>query len=126
MVTKRAIVTPDKHFPLADYAAINVVCKAIDLVKPNIYIDLGDVGEFEGASHWKWSKRKRPPLEYMLPSIEKDIKDVNDGMDIIDEALYKINCKNKHITEGNHDDWCNQFVLQHPYLKEVKFSIKFY
>ena len=45
-VVKRAIVTPDKHFPLADEAAIKVVCKAIELVKPNIYIDLGDTGEW--------------------------------------------------------------------------------
>ena len=26
-VVKRAIVTPDKHFPIADMKAINVVCK---------------------------------------------------------------------------------------------------
>ena len=37
-VIKRAIVTPDKHFPLHDARAINVVCKAIELVKPDIYI----------------------------------------------------------------------------------------
>ena len=112
----RLIATPDKHFPVADYAAINVVCKAIELVKPDCYVDLGDVGEFEGASHWKWAKKKRPPLEYMLPFIEQDIKDVNAGMDIIDEALDKVNCKNKHITEGNHDDWLNKFNHEHPYL----------
>ena len=52
----------------------------------------------------------------MLPSIEQDIKDVNIGMDIIDEALDKVNCKNKHITEGNHDDWLNKFNSEHPYL----------
>ena len=101
---RRAIVTPDKHFPLADMPAINVLCQAIEIVKPDIYIDLGDVGEWEGASHWKWSKRKRPPLEYQLPSIEKDIEDVNKGMDIIDESLDKVNCKTKHMIEGNHDD----------------------
>ena len=39
---KRAIVTPDKHFPLADMSAIRVVCKAIEIVKPSIYVDLGD------------------------------------------------------------------------------------
>ena len=41
-VVNRAVVTPDKHFPLADYDAIKIVCKAIELVKPNIYIDLVD------------------------------------------------------------------------------------
>ena len=43
-VVKRAIVTPDKHFPLADIPAINCVKKAIEIVKPDMYIDLGDVG----------------------------------------------------------------------------------
>ena len=45
-VLRRAIVTPDKHAPIHDKAAINVVCKAIELVKPDIYIDLGDLGEW--------------------------------------------------------------------------------
>ena len=35
-VVKRAIVTPDKHFPLHDQKAINVVCKAIEKVKPDM------------------------------------------------------------------------------------------
>ena len=46
-VIKRAIVTPDKHFPLHDVKSINVLCKTIEIVKPDIYIDLGDVGEWE-------------------------------------------------------------------------------
>jgi len=113
---RRAIVTPDKHFPLADMPAINVVCKTIEVVKPDIYIDLGDVGEWHGCSHWQWKKKKRPPIEYQLPSIEKDIIDVNKGMDIIDESLDKANCKEKYMIEGNHDDWMNRFTDEHPYL----------
>ena len=31
-VVQRAIVTPDKHFPIADKKAVNVVCKAIEMV----------------------------------------------------------------------------------------------
>ena len=118
---RRAIVTPDKHFPLADMPAINVVCQAIEIVKPDIYIDLGDVGEWHGASHWQWKKKKRPPVEYQLPSIEQDIKDVNKGMDIIDESLDKVNCEEKYMIEGNHDDWMNRFTEEHPYL-DYKFK----
>ena len=70
---KRAIVTPDKHFPLADMAAIKVVCKAIEIVKPDIYIDLGDTGEWESFSHWKWKKKKKPPLEYIQPDMDKEL-----------------------------------------------------
>ena len=66
---QRAIVTPDKHFPLADMPAINVVCQAIEIVKPDIYIDLGDVGEWGAFSHWKWKKKKKPPLDYIMPEV---------------------------------------------------------
>ena len=50
-VVKRFIVTPDKHFPLADDSAIGCLIKAIEIVKPSGYIDLGDVGEWESVSH---------------------------------------------------------------------------
>ena len=69
-VVKRVFVTPDKHFPLADKKAISVVRKAIEIVKPDAYIDIGDVGEWHGCSHWQWAKKKRPPLEYQLPFID--------------------------------------------------------
>ena len=53
-VVKRYIVTPDKHFPLHDEAAIKCLVKAIEIVKPTGYVDLGDVGEWHSASHWQW------------------------------------------------------------------------
>ena len=63
---KRAIVTPDKHFPIHDQKAINVVCKAIEIVKPNIYIDLGDTGEWEHFSNhfWKGKNQKYCPRTF--------------------------------------------------------------
>ena len=76
-VVTRVIVTPDKHFPLADKKAISCLTQSIEIVRPDIYIDLGDVGEWHGCSHWQWRKKKRPPLEYQTPFIDKDIKDVN-------------------------------------------------
>jgi hypothetical protein len=121
-VVKRAVVTPDKHFPTADDAAISCVTQAIEIIKPDMYIDLGDVGEWHGASHWQWRKKKRPPLEYQLPFIHQDMDDVNAGMDRIDEALDKAGCKTKHMLEGNHDDWMNRFVDEHPYLSGLKFK----
>ena len=121
-VVKRAIVTPDKHFPLADMSAIGYLKQTIEIVKPDIYIDLGDVGEWHGASHWQWKRKKRPPLEYQLPFIDQDIAEVNAGMDWIDESLDKVNCKTKHMIEGNHDDWMNKFVDEHPFLKGYRFK----
>ena len=121
-VIKRAIATPDKHFPLADMPAINALCKAIEIVKPDIYVDLGDVGEWEAFSHWKWKRKKAPPLEFLIKDFDKDVKAVNAGMDIIDEALDKSGCGKKYITEGNHDDWLNLAVEKYPYIPQYKFA----
>ena len=118
----RAVVTPDKHFPYHDVPAINALCKAIQICKPTIYIDLGDVGEWESFSHWRWKLKKKPPLDYLLPELETDVIDVNNGMDIIDEALDKVSCVEKYITEGNHDNWLNMFVESHPYISKFAFN----
>ena len=116
VVIKRAIITPDKHAPIHDKAAINVVKQAIELVKPNIYIDLGDLGEWASVSHWQWKRKKKPPLEYIMPHVNKDVDDVNELLDIIDKSLDKVNCNERHICAGNHDEWLDRFVLEHPYL----------
>ena len=120
-LVRTAIITPDKHFPLHDKAAINVLTQAIEIIKPDIYVDLGDVGEWSHFSRFKYKGREKPPLEYMLNDCNDDIIDVNLGMDIIDEALDKIDCKEKHMCEGNHDNWINEFTKRYPY---ANFSFK--
>ena len=60
-VVKRVIVTPDKHVPLHDVLATSVVRQAIEIIKPDIYIDLGDLGEWGSVSHWQWKRKKKPP-----------------------------------------------------------------
>mgnify|MGYP003637844239 FL=1 len=119
---KRVIVTPDKHFPLHSKPAINVLIKTIHKVKPDAYVDLGDLGEWGSVSHWQWKKKKRPPLEYQMPAVDKDIEDVNAGLDIIDNALNEVKCTEKYMIEGNHDEWLDRFVEENPYLKGYKFK----
>ena len=121
-VIKRVVVTPDKHFPLHDVKAINVLCKTIEIVKPDAYVDLGDVGEWHAFSARRFKRKKAPPLEYLIKDFKKDIKDVNAGMDIIDESLDKANCKERYITEGNHDNWLNLAVEKYPYIPQYKFA----
>ena len=121
-VVKRVVVTPDKHFPLHDQKAINVLKKTIEIVKPDEYVDLGDVGEWSAFSAWKFKRRKAPPLEYLIDDFNQDIEDVNKGMDMIDESLDKVNCKQKYITEGNHDNWLNIAVEKYPYIPQYKFK----
>ena len=115
-VKKRAIVTPDKHFPLHDQKAINVVCKAIELIEPDIYIDLGDTGEWETFSPYHWRNKERPPLEVLIPMLNKEVDKVNKGMDMIDRFLNKVGCKERHFIQGNHELWLDNFVTKHPYL----------
>ena len=121
-VVNRAIVTPDKHFPLHDQPSINVLCKTIEIVKPNIYIDLGDIGEWSAFSAWKYKRKKAPHLEFMIPEMDADVDDVNKCMNQIDESLDKVNCKEKYITEGNHDNWLNMAVEKYPYISQYKFA----
>ena len=117
-IVDRAIVTPDKHFPLHDDAAINVVCQAIELIKPNIYIDLGDTGEWELFSSHYWRDREKPPLEVLIPMLNKEVSVVNKWMDVIDKSLDKAKCKERHFIQGNHEVWLDKFVVKHPYLPE--------
>ena len=121
-VVKRVIVTPDKHFPLHDQPAINCLKKAIEIVKPDAYVDIGDVGEWHAFSAWRFKRKKAPPLEYLIEDFEQDVKDVNAGMDQIDEVLDKVNCHERYITEGNHDNWLNFAVEKYPYIPQYKFA----
>lgn len=115
---KLGIIIPDQHFPIHDEKAVNVVCKAIELIKPDTMINLGDVGEWESVSAWKYKKIKRPPLEYQLPLINEEIEGVNYGLDLFDQAF---NGMNKYMLQGNHDLWLDDFVLEHPYMKDYTF-----
>ncbi len=119
-IVDRAIVTPDKHFPLHDEAAINVVCQAIEMVKPKTYIDLGDTGEWELFSSHYWRDREKPPLEVLIPMLDEEVDKVNKGMDIIDYSLDKAKCRKRHFIQGNHEVWLDKFVVKHPYLPQYK------
>ena len=121
-VVKRFVVAPDLHFPLHSQPALNVVKKAIEIIKPSGWIQLGDVGEFHAFSAWKWKRKKRPPLEFLIDDFDKDVKDVNAGMDQIDESLDKANVKEKIQITGNHDEWCNGVVNTYPYIPQYRFK----
>ncbi len=47
MINKTAIVIPDQHFPLHDQSAVNCALEIIRIAKPDIFINLGDVGEWK-------------------------------------------------------------------------------
>lgn len=119
---KRAVVIPDQHFPIHDQSAVNVVLQALELIKPDIFINLGDVGEWENSSPFRFKKVKTPPLEFQLPLIDEEIKQVNEGIDQFDAVLDKIGCVERYICAGNHDEWLTYgFVEKYPYMKDYTF-----
>ena len=122
-ISKRAVVIPDQHFPIHDEGAVKVTLKALEMIKPDLFINLGDVGEWESVSAWRWKRKKKPPLEYQLPSIDAEIAEVNEGIDRFDKILDKIKCNNRYILAGNHDEWLTYgFVEEHPYMKDYTFK----
>jgi len=117
-----AIVFPDTHIPLQDKRAWKCALKAIEVVRPDIFVHLGDVGEWGSVSHWQYKRKTRPPLEYILPSVDIDFRLVNRYLDFLDDALKRAGCKRTIITQGNHDTWCDYFVEEHPYLQQYGFA----
>ena len=118
---KRAVVFPDQHYPIHDVKAMNVAHQVLEKVKPDIFINLGDVGEWESVSSHKYKKKKRPPLEFILPNVEQEVEYVNKELDKVDAILDKVGCKERHICQGNHDEWLDKFVEENPYLDHLTF-----
>jgi len=121
MITKRAVVIPDQHYPIHDKRAVNVVLKALEIVKPSTFVNLGDVGEWNSVSAWRWKRRKQPPIEYQLPHIDAEIIQVNKELNKMDAVLDKIGCKERYICAGNHDEWLDFFVERYPYMEDYCF-----
>ena len=119
-IKSTGVIFGDMHFPLHDEKAFSCALKVIEKVKPDVFINLGDFAEGEYVSHWRWSRRKRPPLEYQLPLIDKEADEVNYHLDRIDKVLKKVGCKKKYLAMGNHDNWYNSFVEENPYLEGYK------
>jgi len=113
----RGIIIPDQHAPIYDKQAVNVVLKAIDLVKPDTLINLGDVGEWSSVSAWRYKSKKLPPLEYQLPFVDEEIAEVNSMLDLFD----KFEIEHKYMLQGNHDLWLDNFVERHPYMSDYTF-----
>ena len=96
-IRDRVVVFPDIHFPNQDERAFKCALNVIKAVKPTGFLLIGDAIDGESVSHWQWSKKKRPPLEYQLPAIDKEIKEGNKGLDRIDKVLKKVGCERKDL-----------------------------
>ena len=118
---KTVFFIPDVHAPDFDHAAINIIGHALEIVKPNIVVIMGDVGEYEGASGWQWKNKSRPPLEFQLPMINQDIFDVNRFLDGLDLIFAKIGVEEVIFLQGNHEVWLDNVVVHDPVLEELAY-----
>ena len=100
-VIKRVVVTPDKHFPLHDQKAINVLKKTIEIVKPDAYFDLGDVGEWEGFSQCKFKIKKDDDGEVSRNrGKDNGEKTICDGVELVLKPLFNTeNATKSGVTE---------------------------
>jgi hypothetical protein len=115
----RAVVIPDMHIPLQDDKAVNVVHKAIKMIKPDKVILLGDLGEWESVSPWKYrGNKKRPPLEFVTPLVDEEALEVNKYLNRLDKVCKDSGVKEKYFMMGNHEIWLDYFVGDHPYLPQ--------
>jgi len=109
-VRQTGIIIPDTHIPLHSQEAMNVVYKAIKLVKPELVMHLGDVGEWDAVSSWKYAKKKRPPLEQLVRNLKQDALVVNTELDRLDHVCRNAGVKEKIMLGGNHEVWLDNFV----------------
>lgn len=119
MKARTVLLIPDTHvtYPGSpeggiDPAAESVLFQAIDIIRPDATYHLGDVGEWDSVSHWKWKKRRRPPPEYIMPAIGKEVAAINKWLDTLEARLQKAGCSNITILEGNHEVWANDFAAE--------------
>lgn len=105
----RVVAIPDLHYPLHDVAAVNCVRKIITMVKPDEKVFLGDIGEWESVSEWRYKRQKRPRLQDREGEIQGEISGVNDFLDSFPKT------KKTVVLQGNHDQWLDYFHEEYPY-----------
>lgn len=117
-----AVVIPDTHVPLQDDAACAAVHRLIRYVRPTTVVHLGDLGEWDAASNWKFKNRAKPPLEYQLRDLDLDYEAVNAWLDELDATCKAVGVGNKILIEGNHEVWIRNITDAHPYL--IGYSVQ--
>jgi hypothetical protein len=117
--SKRIFLMPDTHFAPEgekngghDELALRTALKAIEVVRPDELIHIGDIGEWESVSPWQYKRQRRPPLQYTLNALDQDIFAVNQQLDRIDAVCKKAGVRKKTLLEGNHELWVTEMVSE--------------
>jgi hypothetical protein len=124
MTAKLALIIPDQHIREHDTKALSIILTAIRVLKPDTVINIGDIGENEGSSHWKWKRRAKPPLEYIIPDVDEDLRVTNQWLDLLDDAMREAKTKKKVLTCGNHDKWLDYMCESYPVLLKQGYGVR--
>jgi len=101
----KGIAAFDIHYPLQDKASINILIKAIEMIRPDHFVFGGDQLNLDCISHHNKGKVKL--LENRR--IGKDYKGFQeDILDRVNVALPR-NCK-KYFMIGNHEYWVDRLI----------------
>lgn len=108
MITKRAVVGYDLHFPEHDKATVAVMREVIRDIKPEIFVFGGDQFNNANISHHNAKKPLYKPVgSYKRDTLRFDaeiLRPLEDDLEVCE----------KHWIIGNHDDWEREYVEMHP------------
>ena len=117
---------PDTHFgePKVsqngghDEGAFRTALKAIEVIRPDEFIHIGDIGEWDSCSPWQFKRRQRPPLQITLDRLNQDLTLVNREFDRICEVLDEVGCEKRTLIEGNHEIWVKEMCSEMDLVRE--------
>jgi len=122
-ILSRYVVIPDTHGELVDKLAFECVLQAIEIIKPDGVIHLGDIGEWESVNHHRYRRTRTPDPHEVAREIRRDARRVRKYvLDPLDIVCDKVNVKEKIMLTGNHDQWLNTFVEFNPDYVNTSFD----
>lgn len=95
-----------------DPAAVGCMLQAIELVKPDGYGDLGDLGEWSSVSPWEYKRRSRPGVSQTADKLWNDLEAVGLAQDLVDSSLDIAGTKKRIQFQGNHEVWIDNMLLE--------------
>lgn len=122
LIRQSAIVIPDTHGHLIDRPAFSCIQQAIQMLRPEIVIHLGDLGEWESNCSHNMKSKKPDPAE-IARRIRNDARGARRAvLDPLDEVCARAEVKRKIMLTGNHDDRLDRFVKDNPDYASTSFD----